>query len=203
MYLLTILDKQMPIYLNRKPQKFSQFWGKLFVFFVLVASNSVSAQIHVSENTTLSVTENAYIYTETEVVGNHNAVALYKDSGILLVAQSKTTPKEKPTNQKTKQNALEHSKKNLAKTEKPTAEKSVYQITSQPTSKNFLTGGIEKSIAVVTTYYRAIAIVPHTFIIKNQNIQNTIPVFGRVVNVKSKNDHITQKIRPPPLSFRA
>lgn len=188
----------MPLYLNQKPQKISPFLGKLFVWLLCVVSNFVSAQIHVSENATLSISKNAYIYTKKEIAGNHNALAIYKDKGILFVAKSSS--KEKPAQKK--QNVLDHSNKHIAKNEKSKKEIPVYKITNQPLSEKSYSIGAESTLAVVTHHKRELGITAHIFFIENNIYIIENPVFGRNINSENKHFHTTPKIRPPPLSFR-
>ena len=164
-----------------------------------VVSISVSAQIHVSEKATLNITEDAYIYKEKEVVGNHNAMALHKDKGILLVAKSEFTTKEKPTNQKPKQNVLKNTYNHLAKTEKAKT-KTVYRITSQPSSSKFSSSGADSNLAVVTQHFRELGITDHVFIIEKHIYNTENLVFGRNIHSERNRYFTLHKTRPPPLS---
>lgn len=205
-FLIEVLEPQMPIYLNQKPQELSPFWRGLFVCILLAIGNSAFAQIVISENTTLSIGENAYIYTESrEVSGDHNAIIVNKDDGILLVSNSTAFRKApKQTNPKPQKKSLERtSQKTIAKTEKPQQKERVCEITSQPASEKFSSAGAESTLAVVNNHYRELAFANHTFFIKKQILNKENPVFGRNIHSENNPFQAAPKTRPPPLSFRA
>lgn len=168
--------------------------------FLWVISNSVSAQIYVSGNTTLSISENTYIYTEKEIVGNHNAVTVYKENSIILVANSTPSPKEKPVHHKQNVLDVDSTHKHVTKNVKAKTGKPAYKITSQPISEKFSSTGAESTLAVVIYQYKELGITAQTFFIE-KNIYNTEkPDFDNTIHYENNHFSTTHKTRPPPLS---